>query len=80
MLTKYNFKEVIESTFKGLEKEIAEQLYVNEYCQLSMSSYGQTWISGYTNDLPHNYDEIIEDGTTYFVSLEEIAEILGVSC
>lgn len=74
MLTKHNFKEVVVNLFD--KEEIEEKVFNFEYVQISMSSYGQCWIGGFLNDLPDNYDEIIEDGMTYFILVEEIYNII----
>lgn len=76
MITRDNFNDVINSLNKEDKTKIKESLYDYEYAKVRCSSYGHVWLAELTNDLPPDYDEQISDGTTYFLSVEEITGVL----
>ena len=76
MITRDNFTGIMnELSFDDKEK-IKNSLHDYEYAKVQTSSYGNIWLDEVTNDLPHDYSEQVSDGTTYFLSIEELVNIL----
>jgi len=76
MLTKDNFKEAIKQLSVEDKTKIKNAIHDSEYAEIRTTSYGQIWLESLTNDLPDNYDELVSDGTTSFVSVEELTRVI----
>lgn len=76
MITRDNFTSVVQDTFRGLESELDEKVYNFEYVRVDSQSYGGTWVEGYYNDLPEDYDELVSGGMTSFLLVAEVHDII----
>jgi len=77
MITRDNFTSCMKALKDDEKTKIREAFGTDEYAKISISSYGDIWLHELTNDLPIDYDEQIADGTTYFIDVEEIINIIG---
>jgi hypothetical protein len=75
MITRDNFKDCINQLSNDDKQKIKNT--DTEYTEIHCSSYGHIWVNSFTNDLPENYDDIISDGTIYFLYTNELLNILN---